>query len=342
MSGGRIEVMGGGLAGLAVAAGLVRRGVPVVVWEGGRTPRHRVCGEFLRGVSPEVWQELGLVPPVQGVKRTVRWWLGERAVATFRLEEAAVAWARPELELRLREMVERGGGEIVEGRRVEPVFGVGRVLATGRRRDPSSPWFAMKCRLYGMDLGADLEMHAGRSGYVGLTRVGDGSVNVSGLFRADPGVRAGTGNPAERLAGLLESAGLRRVAGWVMDAEGWEEGSLSSVAGVRFGWSELPPEVMAVGDARVFIPPLTGKGMAMALEGARLATELVVGFWQGKWSWGDGAGQLDERLRRRFGRAVKVAQVVQAFLMSSRWQPWVGESAARGWLPIRALAGWMS
>ena len=44
-----ITIVGGGLAGLTLGIGLRQRGVPVTIWEAGRYPRHRVCGEFISG-----------------------------------------------------------------------------------------------------------------------------------------------------------------------------------------------------------------------------------------------------------------------------------------------------
>ena len=44
-----LTIVGGGLAGLTLGIGLRQRGVPVTVYEAGRYPRHRVCGEFISG-----------------------------------------------------------------------------------------------------------------------------------------------------------------------------------------------------------------------------------------------------------------------------------------------------
>ena len=46
-----IHIVGGGLAGLSLAIALRTRGIPVTVMEAGTYPRHRVCGEFISGVS---------------------------------------------------------------------------------------------------------------------------------------------------------------------------------------------------------------------------------------------------------------------------------------------------
>ena len=44
-----ITIVGGGLAGLTLGIALRQQQVPVTVWEAGRYPRHRVCGEFISG-----------------------------------------------------------------------------------------------------------------------------------------------------------------------------------------------------------------------------------------------------------------------------------------------------
>jgi len=55
-----ITIAGGGLAGLTLGIGLRQRGVPVTLQEGGRYPRHRVCGEFISGRGQETLARFGL------------------------------------------------------------------------------------------------------------------------------------------------------------------------------------------------------------------------------------------------------------------------------------------
>src|SRR5271157_5302713 len=56
----RIQIVGGGLAGLTLGIALRQQGVPVTIWEAGHYPRHRVCGEFISGRGQQVLARLGL------------------------------------------------------------------------------------------------------------------------------------------------------------------------------------------------------------------------------------------------------------------------------------------
>ncbi|MDB6025304.1 MAG: putative electron transfer oxidoreductase, partial [Verrucomicrobiales bacterium] len=42
-----ITIVGGGLSGLTLGIALRQRGIPTTIWEAGRYPRHKVCGEFI-------------------------------------------------------------------------------------------------------------------------------------------------------------------------------------------------------------------------------------------------------------------------------------------------------
>src|SRR5512137_2970157 len=75
-----ITIVGGGLAGLTLGIGLRQKGIPVTVWEAGRYPRHRVCGEFISGRGQEVLARLGLLEPFLQAgavpARTIAFFLG--------------------------------------------------------------------------------------------------------------------------------------------------------------------------------------------------------------------------------------------------------------------------
>ena len=55
-----ITIAGGGLAGLSLGIALQSRGVTVTLHEASTYPRHRVCGEFISGVSEETLETMGI------------------------------------------------------------------------------------------------------------------------------------------------------------------------------------------------------------------------------------------------------------------------------------------
>ena len=48
------------MAGLTLGIALRKNQIPVVIFEAGKYPRHRVCGEFISGRGLEILEELGL------------------------------------------------------------------------------------------------------------------------------------------------------------------------------------------------------------------------------------------------------------------------------------------
>ena len=88
-----IEIIGGGLAGLALGLGLRRAGVPATVFEAGDYPRHRVCGEFITGLGEGTVARLGLAPLLADAGRLseVEWFLGGRPLRRQRLPAPALA-----------------------------------------------------------------------------------------------------------------------------------------------------------------------------------------------------------------------------------------------------------
>src|SRR3954468_15487364 len=98
-----IEIIGGGLGGLALGLALRRADVPVTVFEAGNYPRHRVCGEFITGLQPATAARLGLTPLLAGARphREVAWFRDGKLLCRQTLPEIAWAISRYELDARL-------------------------------------------------------------------------------------------------------------------------------------------------------------------------------------------------------------------------------------------------
>lgn len=330
-----IEIVGGGLAGLALGAALRRVGVPVTIFEAGDYPRHRVCGEFLTGLDDETIACLNLGPMLAGAPRhrTVAWCRHGRPVRMQTLPSPAIGLSRHTLDARLAEEFVRLGGELrTRTRIVDGAAPPGRIFATGRRRGPPQ-WLGLKVHARGLALAADLELHLGRDAYVGLSPVEDGAVNLCGLFRLREEAR---GERSALLLAHLRAAGLAPLADRLEPAT-IEEVSFCAVAGLSFGCGPARAERLVIGDAFAMIPPFTGNGMAMAFQSAALALEPVLAYARGEAGWEDTCRAVHVCLRRRFRFRLASAGTLHAFLFSPRRQPWLNALNRIRLLPLRPL-----
>jgi flavin-dependent dehydrogenase len=312
-----VTIVGGGLAGLTLGIGLRQRGVPVTVWEAGRYPRHRVCGEFISGGGRASLARLGLLEGLQkagvGSAENAAFFAGKGMVAARPLPEAALCVSRFVLDGWLAREFQRLGGELRLDARWRGEFGTGIVRANGRRAEPvTDGWrlFGLKVHARGVALAADLEMHFVPSGYVGLCRLADGEVNICGLFRSKSVVPDLAQRWRDWLGGPAASVLHSRVA----EAR-FDENSFCSVAGLC-----LRPECATqrneccVGDALTMIPPVTGNGMSMAFESAELAIEPLAEFSCGQLAWDGARHEIATRCVTRFAPRLRWAAWVQRAL----------------------------
>jgi flavin-dependent dehydrogenase len=322
-----ITIVGGGLAGLTLGIGLRQKGVPVIVWEAGHYPRHRVCGELISGRGQEVLARLGLLGFfVHGSThaRTAAFFLGPAASPVRSLPAPALCLSRFTMDALLAEHLQRLGGELREHARWRgDDFGQGVVRATGRRSRPSENgqrWFALKVHARNVRLAADLEMHSSQLGYVGFCRLREGEVNICGLFRRaavlhdspQPATNLLRGQPGTPLWERLEGAAF-------------EQGSFCAVAGLS-----LRPERAAshpeccVGDAITMIPPVTGNGMSMAFEAAELAIEPLAAYARGESTWSEAREAVGAACDRAFARRLAWARWLQWMMFAPLLHRWPG------------------
>ncbi len=325
----KITIAGGGLAGLSLAHGLRMRDIPVTVLEAGHYPRHRVCGEFISGVSTETLANLGILPLFDDAirHRTLSWHQLGRPLHVDKLPVPALGISRHVLDERLRQRVEAAGGEIHTGTRARPKPAEGLVWAAGRRPQ-TGKWLGLKAHVRGVPTTADLEMHAGLNGYAGLAGVEDGWLNVCGLFRIDRAISARGG---DLLPAYLEAGGNHGLAGLLRRAE-WRHDSFSAVAGFALGRQKIPPGLLCLGDSESMIPPFTGNGMSMAFQAAERAVGPLAAWSTGELPWCEVRNELRISLRKRFQRRLAISSMLHHVLLDP-----AGQSLLRSLASARAL-----
>lgn len=320
-----ITIAGGGLAGLSLGIALRKRGVGVTIHEAGTYPRHRVCGEFICGVGPETLAALGISEIFDGapVHRSTAWFFGGQNIRTAPLPAPGVGISRHLLDDLLQRKFRDFGGTLLIGSRATPsadpgfLWAAGRVPAKGR-------WIGLKCHAKNLHLSADLEMHLGRNGYVGLSKIEDERVNICGLFRRDPGAR---GKGSALFKSYLQAGGLDGLAGQITEPD---DGSFAAVAGFRMGYQN--PGAPGLGDSFGMIPPFTGNGMSMAFESAEAALDPMTQYAEGKTPWADAIATLRSRLATRFRARMFWARAIHPFLTIRPAQALLAGTAR--WIPF--------
>ena len=329
-----IEIVGGGLAGLSAGLALRRSGVPVTVYEAGDYPRHRVCGEFIAGLGPGTVDRLGLREHMADAvpHRGVTYHLRDRPLRPFSLPATAWGISRHTLDARLAAAFVAAGGDLRARTRVpDAETPPGRIFAAGRkRRGPF--WVGLKVHARGLPLCNDFEVHLGARAYVGLSRVETGEVNVCGIFEGREVAERGPG----MMQAYLSAAGLNALAERIRAAD-LDPDSCCVTAAPLGDRRVARPDRIWIGDACASIPPFTGNGLAMALQGAELALAPLLAYASGAAGWAGSVRAVARAQRLRFRRRLMVASLLHPFFLERRRQRWLAAFAGRRLIPFRAF-----
>ena len=353
--GNRAVIIGGGLAGGAVAARLAARGLGPILLEREDTPHDKICGEFLSVEASAHLAALGFETARLGGARIdrVRLHVGRRTAAA-RLPFVATGLTRRSLDWALLDHAERLGADVRRGVGVRHIADgaavtsdgdiAGRlVLASGKHelRGQARDTDGTIADLIGFKqffratpaltaaLARTVAITAFDGGYAGLQPVEGGRLNLCLLVTRDRFRDVGGTWPA-LFAALLREPGLALLN----DAEATSAKPLT-ISGVPYGFLARPDRddpLYRIGDQAAVIPSFCGDGMAMALHGGRLAADMIAG--------GASAADFQARLRRDVARQVRLATRVQRFATSpaGRFALVAGLAAVPG--ALAALARW--
>ncbi|MBK5260429.1 MAG: NAD(P)/FAD-dependent oxidoreductase [Thermoanaerobaculia bacterium] len=307
-----VAVIGAGPAGSTLAALLARRGMSVCLIDREEFPRDKVCGEFLSYDALPILERLGVADQLDAlgapriercrvVGRTRDYEFGfpqaARGISRFALDELLlrhavasgalprIGWTAVDIDPASRTVtIERNGErDVVEARVIAGAWGRwGRFDAQLNRtfvRDRAHRSFGFKRHYRAETVMETIDLYSFRGGYLGVSPVEGGITNICGLAHASRLAkhRGRWEGFVEMIRG--EESRLESLYAAHVPAQ---ENFLSSEPVIFRARSPVEQGIVMIGDASGVIDPLTGNGMAMAIQSAALAAPHIAAIVNGK------------------------------------------------------------
>lgn len=296
-----VAIVGGGPAGATLAALLAARGIEVTLIERDQFPRDKVCGEFLSYDALPIVERLGIMGDLDraGASHITHCRIaGSRRTYAFDLPHAARGVSRLLFDdLLFRTALARGATALsgqtatsIAGQRIElkdqqllearVVVGAwgrwGRFDAQLERpfvSDRAHRSFGFKRHYRGAPDDHSIELHSFGRGYLGVNAVDGGRTNICGLVHAErlSGHKGRWDSFVDRIR--LEHPQIDAMYSKFLPAQ---DGFLTSEPVIFRARSPVERNIVMIGDASGVIDPLTGNGMAMALQSALVAAPFIV------------------------------------------------------------------
>jgi menaquinone-9 beta-reductase len=349
-----VVVVGAGLAGSGIAAGLAGLGWQVLLVERDQFPRHKVCGEFISPEAQATLQSLGLYQAVAKLApvdlHTVQlispqgyslrrplpgtaWGLSRYALDAALASAAVARGAELWTSTSANGWSKQGNHYLLQLRRQDEVFGVkarALIMAYGRsgpsglarkgadekrRAHNRERYVGVKAHYAGLSLPPQVELFFFRGGYAGLNPVEGGHANLCLLASYRAFAKAGRSIPAMMAAAARGNPALAaRLAGAEL-----VDGTECAVAPVDTYRRARPWDgVAALGDSAVMLPPLSGDGMAMALRSADICLPMADAYLRYDLTMVEWAAKYSQAWTQEFGPRLRIGRWMQSLLRAPR------------------------
>ncbi|WP_099098861.1 NAD(P)/FAD-dependent oxidoreductase [Tenacibaculum agarivorans] len=303
----KVIVLGGGLAGLVSALHLAKKGIPVTVIEKNQYPKHKVCGEYISNEVLPYLQSLGFNPLVFQAKKITHFTLTTSNNKTLetQLPLGGFGISRYTLDFELAKKAKEIGVEIIEDTVVDVHFEKDSftvqtkrnkkysaaivIGAYGKRSNldvnlergfikKTSPFLAVKAHYRGDFPEDQVSLYNFKGGYCGVSKIENDHINICYIasynsFKKYKNIDDFQSNIISKnkpLQTILEHSEL------VFSKP-------LTISQISFA-KKNPVEnhILFCGDTAGLIHPLCGNGMAMAIHAAKIASEQIVDYFNGK------------------------------------------------------------
>jgi flavin-dependent dehydrogenase len=342
-------IIGGGLAGLALAILLAKENFRVIVFEKEVYPFHRVCGEYISFESWNFLESIGY--PLSDMDLPVIKQLLVSApngnTLSRSLPLGGFGISRYKIDAELAEIARRNGALVHENEKVNGmVFDASGftmqtaaatikakcvVAAFGKRSNLDVKWkrpFAMERpgklnNFIGVkyhikiDAPADqIALHNFSDGYCGMSRVEDNMYCLCYLTTARNLRKSGNSIGSMEKDILCRNPLLKAI---FSNAEfiRKEPVTISQIAFTKK--KQVEDHVLMAGDAAGMITPLCGNGMSMALHASKIAAAAITAFLQNRISRQQMEDDYCREWKKLFAKRVRTGRFIQRMF----GKPWV-------------------
>ena len=327
------------MAGLVSAIHLSKAGLAVTLIEKNEYPKHKVCGEYISNEVLPYLQQLGADPLTTGAKKISRFLLsttrgkiietklplGGFGVSRYTLDHfllqkavqndctviqdsvTSVNFANNIFGVQTREEKELSAKIVIGafGKRSNMDIKLERTFVKNR-----SPFVAVKTHMQG-DFPEDLvALHNFKGGYCGVSQVENGNLNVCFLANYKSFQQYKNIDAFIKTV-LYKNPHLKNV--FENSVPVFEDPL--TISQISFSnKSSVDDHILMCGDAAGMIHPLCGNGMAMAIHSAKIASELVIGYFN---SPNRSRQELEAAYSREwnaeFKKRINTGRILQAF-----------------------------
>jgi flavin-dependent dehydrogenase len=340
-------IIGGGVGGLALSVQLARGGARVVLFEKGRYPFHKVCGEYVSLESAGFLRQLGVpldsweVPVMKQLMLSAP--RGAPIVAGLPLGGLGVS--RYRLDAALADIARAAGVDVREGTKVTaagfqaPGFQIrtsnGHFQAavccacfgkyanldvqwqrgfTRRTPAPQHNYIGVKYHVRVSEPGDRISLHAFPGGYCGLSAIEEGRYCLCYLTNAAR-LRDNSNSFARMEQRLLSvNPRVKKIFG---EAEFLFDSPLT-ISHISFERKEqVKDHILMIGDAAGMIAPLCGNGMSMALHASRIAAPLVLNFLHHRIDRFQLESSYQRQWKETFSARLRTGRMIQGLLGNS-------------------------
>ncbi|MBN2983951.1 MULTISPECIES: NAD(P)/FAD-dependent oxidoreductase [Cohnella] len=338
-----VAVLGAGVAGSAAAKALADKGWDTLLLDRHSFPRHKVCGEFLSPEAQGTLQALGLwdtVTPLRPSPIDLARLAFERGrPVEIPLPGSAFGISRHALDFALHAAAQASGAEVRtatavlsvapreagyaietrQGGKVVTHYARAVIAAWGGHRRPelfgnrsgktgNTAYIGVKSHFQGIPSEPAVELYFFAGGYLGISPVEDGIVNVAALLERNAFHGKATSIPGLLEAAIGQNAKLRQKLARAVPVPGAQ----AAVAPVGLGrkpvcWDRIPH----IGDASFLLPPLCGDGMSMALRSAQRCVFQADRYLRGEISLSRWRSEYICAIRREFGGPLRWGRLLQ-------------------------------